>query len=175
MIYLCLQHCLEQPCQGREDYSFSPVSSLSAELINKVNSVLFTLHFMWFCAAEWARTIVILTGSWAWCSSGLRSQYYTPSVKRLHIFLGEVTHCTCYPSTVQPPTPLYMGLFWGAFWQQCGINPGFVSGSLCTTWILNIWIMLACCEISLNLQTLIHLAFSQKEIWYDLKDPFCLL
>lgn len=33
--------------------SFGSVSSPFVEAINKVNSGLFTLHFMWLCAAEW--------------------------------------------------------------------------------------------------------------------------
>lgn len=109
---------------------------------------------MWFRAAERASTIVTLTGSGAWCSSGLRSQCYTPSAKTLHIFWGEVTEF--YPATPNPFQCIsdYLGCMLASVWLQ--------------TWLC-FWIFV----YYSNLEH--HLNYAQKEIWCNLKDPFCLL
>lgn len=50
-------------CQGSEVYSFRSASGLFGEPINKVNSQLFTVHFMVFCAVRWMGTILNLPAS----------------------------------------------------------------------------------------------------------------
>lgn len=123
-------------CQGRDVSLFGSVSSLFVELINKINSLLFTLHFMWFSASEWMSMIHTLPGLGGF-SSGLCSKYiHSASAQRLYITISGGGDWIV-AITLQPPIPFIVyRIIGGVCWQQRGIKLGLVSSSYSTTCIL---------------------------------------